>query len=118
MTAIVTSGRLCVAARVFGTRALRTSTGRRAASTYPIDDDLFQLNDEQKEVRACAYDLRIGSFFLQFRQSVFQLAQKELAPLAHDIDASNSFTQMRPFWRKLGDAGLLGITAPGNGHDM
>ena len=28
-----------------------------------------------------------------------------------EIDQKNSFDDMRPFWRKLGDLGLLGITA-------
>ena len=31
--------------------------------------------------------------------------------LQQDIDKKNNFDDMRPFWRKLGDLGLLGITA-------
>ena len=46
------------------------------------------------------------------RKTVFDLAQNELAPFAAEMDRKNSFDQLRPFWKKLGDHGLLGITAP------
>jgi isovaleryl-CoA dehydrogenase len=49
---------------------------------------------------------------IQLRQSIRSFADKELAPLADEIDKTNDFPQMREFWRKLGDMGLLGITAP------
>uniref|UniRef100_A0A914XJ88 Isovaleryl-CoA dehydrogenase, mitochondrial n=1 Tax=Plectus sambesii TaxID=2011161 RepID=A0A914XJ88_9BILA len=79
-----------------GAETVLRSFAVRLGSTYPVDDDLFQLTDEQK----------------QFRQSVFQFAQKELAPYAQEIDQTNNFKQLREFWKKLGDHGLLGITAP------
>lgn len=68
----------------------------RRQSHYPIEDDVFGFDDEKK----------------QLRETVFQFASKELAPLAQKIDQSNEFPQMREFWKKLGDLGLLGITAP------
>ena len=39
---------------------------------------------------------------------------------AYEIDKNNDFPQMREFWRKLGDMGLLGITASSKygGSDM
>ncbi|KAK9765361.1 hypothetical protein K7432_006369 [Basidiobolus ranarum] len=45
-----------------------------------------------------------------FRQSVHDFAQKELAPRATDIDRENEFPS--DMWKKFGDMGLLGITAP------
>ncbi len=51
------------------------------------------------------------SFQRQLRETVFNFCQKELAPLAADIDRKNNFEQMRPFWRQLGQLGLLGVTA-------
>ncbi|XP_052262362.1 isovaleryl-CoA dehydrogenase, mitochondrial-like isoform X2 [Dreissena polymorpha] len=68
----------------------------RSASHFPIDDNLYGLSDEQK----------------QLRETVFQFAQKELAPRADEIDKTNSFPGMRDFWKKCGDMGLHGITAP------
>ena len=44
------------------------------------------------------------------RSAVFEFAQAEIAPLAAEIDRSNEFPM--PLWQKLGDMGLLGITAP------
>ncbi len=42
------------------------------------------------------------------RESVYQFAQHEIAPIAHEIDQSNRFP--RHLWPKLGQMGLLGIT--------
>jgi len=42
------------------------------------------------------------------REQIQQFVAKELAPRAHDIDASNQFPM--DIWRKFGDMGLLGIT--------
>ncbi|CAF3871546.1 unnamed protein product [Rotaria magnacalcarata] len=63
---------------------------------YPINDDIYGLTDDQK----------------QLRETVFNFAQKELAPHANAIDRGDSFKKLREFWKKLGDLGLLGITAP------
>uniref|UniRef100_A0A915E387 Isovaleryl-CoA dehydrogenase n=1 Tax=Ditylenchus dipsaci TaxID=166011 RepID=A0A915E387_9BILA len=65
-------------------------------STYPIDDKLYGLTEEQQLLR----------------QSVFDLAQKELAPYATEIDRENGFANLREFWKLLGKQGLLGITVP------
>ncbi|MCA0403842.1 MAG: isovaleryl-CoA dehydrogenase [Proteobacteria bacterium] len=43
------------------------------------------------------------------RDNVYQFAQKEIAPLASEIDKENQFPNF--LWRKLGNLGLLGITA-------
>ncbi len=70
-------------------------SARTMMSHYPVDDEVLGLNPDQR----------------QLRETVFQFCQKELAPLAHDIDQKNNFEQMRPFWKKIGELGLLGITA-------
>ncbi|KAI9449656.1 acyl-CoA dehydrogenase/oxidase [Russula earlei] len=65
-------------------------TGRRMASLYNVD--IAGLTDEQVE----------------FRNAVSEFAQRELAPLAAEIDRTNSSPMH--IWGKLGDMGLLGIT--------
>uniref|UniRef100_A0A0K0DWG8 Isovaleryl-CoA dehydrogenase, mitochondrial n=1 Tax=Strongyloides stercoralis TaxID=6248 RepID=A0A0K0DWG8_STRER len=65
-------------------------------STYPINDDMFGLSEDQK----------------QLRKTVFDISQKELAPYANKIDKDNGWDNLRKFWRILGENGLLGITAP------
>lgn len=70
----------------------------RRFSHYPIDDNIFGLTDEER----------------QLRETVFNFCQKELAPHADVIDKTNNFQELRPFWKKLGDLGLLGITASSN----
>ncbi|KAI8814892.1 acyl-CoA dehydrogenase/oxidase [Cladochytrium replicatum] len=54
----------------------------------------------------------------ELREAVFDFAQKELAPRAEEIDKSNQFPM--DMWKKFGDMGLLGITAPEayGGQDM
>ncbi|XP_075970836.1 isovaleryl-CoA dehydrogenase, mitochondrial [Anticarsia gemmatalis] len=84
--------RLCV------TNVLRTcvnKTGTRSMTHYPIDEHVFGLSSEQQ----------------QLRKVVFDFAQKELAPKAAQIDKDNNFPELRDFWKKCGDLGLLGITA-------
>jgi len=42
------------------------------------------------------------------RDTVSSFARNELAPLAEEIDFTNSFPE--GFWRKMGDLGILGVT--------
>jgi len=43
------------------------------------------------------------------RDSVRAFAEKEIMPIAADVDRDNAFPM--PMWRKLGDLGVLGVTA-------
>ncbi|XP_026739762.1 isovaleryl-CoA dehydrogenase, mitochondrial [Trichoplusia ni] len=76
-------------------RKCTSKTGTRCMSYYPIDEHVFGLSSEQQ----------------QLRKSVFDFAQKELAPHAAQIDKDNNFPGLRDFWKKCGEMGLLGITA-------
>jgi len=71
------------------------SSNVRQLSHYPIDDRVNGLNEDQ----------------IQLRESVFSFCQKELAPFADQIDKADDFVDRQNFWRKLGEMGLLGITA-------
>lgn len=51
----------------------------------------------------------LGDDIDMLREHVYQFAQKEIAPLAQSSDESNSFPNH--LWQKLGDMGLLGVTA-------
>ncbi|CAF0922427.1 unnamed protein product [Brachionus calyciflorus] len=59
-------------------RQFHSSTTLKSTQFYPINDDVFGLNDEQK----------------QLRQIVFNFVQKELAPKAKQIDQENDFKDM------------------------
>ena len=50
----------------------------------------------------------LGDTYDQLRESVYQFASREIAPLAARIDVDNAFPH--PLWKKLGDLGVLGIT--------
>ncbi len=51
---------------------------------------------------------QLGETHDMLRESVYQFARQEIAPIAAQIDQDNAFPY--PLWRKLGDMGLLGIT--------
>ncbi|KAI9189814.1 hypothetical protein H9P43_001247 [Blastocladiella emersonii ATCC 22665] len=52
----------------------------------------------------------LSAELLELHSTVHDFAQKELAPRAAAIDKANDFPA--DMWRKFGDMGLLGITAP------
>lgn len=51
---------------------------------------------------------QLGETLDLLRDTVYQFAQKEILPLAEEIDKHNSFPMH--LWQKLGELGLLGIT--------
>ena len=53
-------------------------------------------------------DFALGQDIDLLRAHVQEFAKRDVAPLAEAIDRDNAFPQ--DLWRKLGDAGLLGIT--------
>ena len=54
-------------------------------------------------------NFNLGDDIDMLRKSVYQFCAAEIAPRAAEIDRSNEFPM--DLWRKLGDMGLLGITA-------
>ncbi|KAG9462004.1 hypothetical protein GDO78_015151 [Eleutherodactylus coqui] len=62
----------------------------------PVDDTVNGLSEEQS----------------QLRHTLSRFLQDHLAPKAQEIDEQNEFKDMRNFYKKLGDLGVLGITAP------
>ncbi|KAK9503088.1 hypothetical protein O3M35_011734 [Rhynocoris fuscipes] len=63
-------------------------------SHFPINETLYGLTSEQQ----------------QLRNTIFNYAQKELAPKADEIDRTDNFKDMKEFWKGLGKLGALGIT--------
>ncbi|XP_057309354.1 isovaleryl-CoA dehydrogenase, mitochondrial-like [Hydractinia symbiolongicarpus] len=74
-------------------RLLSTTSKCLAAG---INDKLYGLTEDQQN----------------FRQTVFDFCQKELAPHADKIDKDNGWDDLREFWKKVGHMGLHGITVP------
>ncbi|MGY6707461.1 MAG: acyl-CoA dehydrogenase family protein, partial [Rhizobiaceae bacterium] len=56
-----------------------------------------------------AMNFGLGEEVDALRDTVRRFAADEIAPLAGEIDSSNEFPA--PLWKKMGDLGLLGITA-------
>jgi len=54
------------------------------------------------------FNFDLGEPLDMLRAHVQEFAKKEIAPLAEQVDHDNAFPQ--ELWRKLGDAGLLGVT--------
>ena len=55
-------------------------------------------------------NFQLGEDINALRDAVATFAQTEIAPRAAHIDASDQFPM--DLWRKMGDLGILGITAP------
>ncbi|XP_022077133.2 isovaleryl-CoA dehydrogenase, mitochondrial [Acanthochromis polyacanthus] len=81
-----------------GSRLTVSAVARRgcAGAPIPVDDVVNGLTDDQ----------------IQLRQTVRKFFAEKLAPYADEIDRQNDFSQLRKFFKEMGDMGLLGITAP------
>ncbi|XP_074004640.1 isovaleryl-CoA dehydrogenase, mitochondrial isoform X1 [Numenius arquata] len=90
-------GRAAVSAGLRGARRRQTlGLLRRGCAGLAVDDTVNGLSEEQR----------------QLRQTMTKFCQEHLAPKAQQIDQENEFKGMREFWKKLGELGVLGITAP------
>lgn len=90
----------------------------RNLSYVPVDDLVNGLTEEQIQVtwawgRGMGVCITYFKLWMQFRETIRKFCDAELAPFADQIDHDNGWDQFRPFWKKLGDMGLHGITAPG-----
>jgi len=56
----------------------------------------------------CGLNNQLDETYNMLRESTYQFAQKEIAPLAAQIDSENTYPN--ELWEKMGDMGLLGIT--------
>jgi len=56
----------------------------------------------------CELDFALGEEIDLLRAHVQEFARRELVPIAREVDEQNTFPPA--MWRKLGEAGLLGIT--------
>ena len=56
------------------------------------------------------WDIRLNEEVDLLRKSVRDFAEREIIPIADEIDRSNDFPD--PLWGKMGELGLLGLTAP------
>ncbi|GFW23757.1 isovaleryl-CoA dehydrogenase, mitochondrial [Trichonephila clavipes] len=77
-------------------RRLYPLLSKRNLSHYPVDDKISGLSQEQQ----------------QLRETVFQFCQKEIAPIAQEVDKSNTCPQLRDIYKKLGNLGVHGLTVP------
>lgn len=53
-------------------------------------------------------NFQLGEDVDALRDTVYEFAQREIAPRAAEIDKTDQFPM--DLWRKMGDLGLLGIT--------
>ena len=58
------------------------------------------------------WDIKINEEIDLLRETVRQFAEKNIFPIADEIDKKNEFPQH--LWTELGKLGLLGITVPEN----
>ncbi|XP_003224841.1 isovaleryl-CoA dehydrogenase, mitochondrial isoform X1 [Anolis carolinensis] len=87
---------------------------RRAASAWALRSGLRQLQS-QRGCAGVAVDDTVNGLSeeqQQLRRTMVKFCQEHLAPKAQEIDQKNEFKEMKEFWKKLGELGVLGITAP------
>ena len=80
---------------------------------YRSKDLLFQEITNLTDCKFIMYwDIKINEEIDLLRETVRQFAEKDIFPIADEIDKKNEFPQH--LWTELGKLGLLGITVPEN----
>ncbi|KAH0746790.1 hypothetical protein KY285_008447 [Solanum tuberosum] len=78
-----------------------------------VKSALFRIKNHQKpQFAAFSTSLLFDDTQKQFKESVAQFAQENIAPHAEKIDRTNYFPQDVNLWKLMGDFNLLGITVP------
>ncbi|TMW85967.1 isovaleryl-CoA dehydrogenase, mitochondrial [Solanum lycopersicum] len=78
-----------------------------------VKSALFRIRNQQKpQFAAFSTSLLFDDTQKQFKESVAQFAQENIAPHAEKIDRTNYFPQDVNLWKLMGDFNLLGITVP------
>ncbi|XP_055834631.1 isovaleryl-CoA dehydrogenase, mitochondrial [Solanum dulcamara] len=74
---------------------------------------LFRIKNQQKpQFAAFSTSLLFDDTQKQFKESVAQFAQENIAPHAENIDRTNYFPKDVNLWKLMGDFNLHGITVP------
>lgn len=73
-----------------------------------IDGAGYSLQDGGAIMFDAGLNFNLGEEIEAIRETVRRFADSEIAPRAHEIDATNSFPH--DLWQKMGALGLLGIT--------
>ncbi|XP_059314662.1 isovaleryl-CoA dehydrogenase, mitochondrial [Lycium ferocissimum] len=73
---------------------------------------LFRINNQQPQFAKFTTSLLFDDTQKQFKESVAQFAQENIAPHAEKIDKTNYFPQDVNLWKLMGDFNLHGITVP------
>lgn len=83
-------------------------------SARPLKSVVFRIKNQQKQLQFAAFStsLLFDDTQKQFKESVAQFAQENIAPHAEKIDRTNYFPQDVNLWKLMGDFNLHGITVP------
>lgn len=82
-------------------------------ATRCVKSALFRIRNQQKpQFAAFTTSLLFEDTQKQFKESVAQFAQENIAPHAEKIDRTNYFPKDVNLWKLMGDFNLHGITVP------
>jgi alkylation response protein AidB-like acyl-CoA dehydrogenase len=93
-------------------RVPSTHTKPLAPFTHPWTKQMSSSAAIMEEGAGAGCSLLLDDTAEQFKESVRQFAQENIAPHAAAIDANNTFPQDVNLWKLMGDFNLHGITVP------